>query len=215
VGFEQAPKISARVLRSLPFLLFFPHALQLEVQCFNTCQMEFNMPIQVSNTLRKKLPENERNNFEQVLLAKAGGVCFLCAQKIVEATEKLVADHDVAEAEGGATNLANLNLVHEHCNSFKRSHPTVNVRPFLRLEGKIRAVGGFLKYDEAAALLGIHPQPVDVVIKGKAVEITTADGVTRKSPIFSETNKEGTYQFCYCELPPGAIFNDDECSRVP
>jgi hypothetical protein len=186
--------------------------LELRVQCFYIhMEDKTEMAIQISNGLRKKLPEDEREGIEKTLLEKAGGLCFLCGQKIVEATEKLVADHDVPEAEGGATISANLNLVHEHCNSFKRSHPTINVRPYLKLEGQIRAKGGFLKYDQAAALLGIQPKPVDVVFKGKSVEITTPDGVVRKCPIFTETNKEGTYQFCFCELPPTAIFNDDEC----
>ncbi|MDP3586059.1 MAG: HNH endonuclease signature motif containing protein [Thiobacillus sp.] len=169
------------------------------------------MSIQVSAALRKKLPEGERTNIEQSLLNKSGGECFLCGQKLIEATQKLVADHDIPEAEGGKTELSNLNLVHEHCNSFKRSHPTVNVRPYLKLTEKIRAKGGFLKYDEAVALLDISPTPVDIVIKGSTAEITTPDNVTHKCPVFTETNKEGPYKFCFCELPANAIFNDDEC----
>lgn len=169
------------------------------------------MAIQISNGLRKKLPEDERAGIEKALFDKSGGVCFLCAQNIIEASEKLVADHHIPEAEGGETALENLNLVHEHCNSFKRNHPTVNVRPYLKLEGKIRSKGGFLKYGEAVALLDIEPKPVDLVIKGKSVEITTSDKVLRKYPVFSETNKDCTYQFCFCELPAAAIFNDEEC----
>lgn len=169
------------------------------------------MAILISNTLKKKLPENEREGFEKALFDKSGGLCFLCGQKLIEATEKLVADHDIPESASGETSLANLNLVHERCNSFKRAHPTVDVRPYLKLTEKIRLKGGFLKYDEAVSLLGVEPKPSDVVVKGKTVEITTPDGVCRKSPIFSETNKEGTFKFTFCELPVDAIFNDEEC----
>lgn len=169
------------------------------------------MAIQISTILKNKLPPTERVNIEEVLLQKSAGLCFLCGEKIIEATEKLVADHDLPESEGGATDVANLNLVHEHCNSFKRSHPTVDVRPYLKLTAKIRAKGGFLKYDEAAELLGILPKPVDLVEKQKIAEITTPDGVTHKCPIYSETNKEGTFKFCFCDLPANVIFNDDEC----
>ncbi len=169
------------------------------------------MPIAISTALKKKLPEAERAGIETALLDKSGGVCFLCGQKNIEATEKLVADHDVPEFEGGPTELANLNLVHDHCNSFKRNHPTVDVRPYLKLTEKIRAKGGFLKYDEAVSLLDINPTPVDIVIKGKTVEITTADGITQKHQIFTESNKEGNHKFCFAELPANAIYNDDEC----
>lgn len=169
------------------------------------------MPIQISTSLKKKLPEVERAGIEAALLNKSAGVCFLCAQKLVESTEKLVADHDIPESEGGATNLGNLNLVHDHCNSFKRSHPTVNVRPYLKLSEKIRAKGGFLKYDEAVSLLGITPTPVDIVVKGKVAEIITSDGITHKCQIFTESNKAGEFKFCFCDLPANSIFNDDEC----
>lgn len=169
------------------------------------------MPISISAALKKKLPEPERAGIEAALIDKSAGLCFLCGQKIIESTEKLVADHDIPEVDHGPTQLSNLNLVHEHCNSFKRSHPTIDVRPYLKLTEKIRAKGGFLKYDEAVSLLGIKPNPVDLIIKGKAVEITTADGTTHKHQIFTETNKEGTYKFTFIELPADAIFNDDEC----
>jgi hypothetical protein len=169
------------------------------------------MPIVISTALKKKLPDSERAGFETSLLDKSGGLCFLCGQKNIESTEKLVVDHDIPEFEGGPTQLSNLNLVHDHCNSFKRNHPTVDVRPYLKLTSKIREKGGFLKYDEAVALLDIKPTPVDITMKGKTVEITTADGITQKHQIFTESNKEGNHKFCFAELPANAIFNDDEC----
>ncbi|MGY4532656.1 hypothetical protein ACVW0Y_001785 [Pseudomonas sp. TE3786] len=169
------------------------------------------MPINISPSLKKKLPESEKGNISELLLGKSGGVCFLCGQKLIESTEKLVADHDVPEAESGDTSVSNLNLVHDLCNSFKRNHPTVDVRPYLKLSGKIKAKGGFLKYDSAVELLGIEPQTVDIVRKGRNIEITTGDKVSRKAFVYNEENKEGSFDFCFCELPPSAIFNDDEC----
>lgn len=169
------------------------------------------MPIIISPALKKKLPEAERPGIEAALLDKSGEVCFLCGERNIEATEKLVADHDTPEVDGGETKLSNLNLVHERCNSFKRSHPTVDVRPYLKLTEKIRAKGGFLKYNEAVALLDITPLPVDILFKGKTCEIVMPDGTVQKNQIFTEKNKEGEHRFCFAELPATVIFNDDEC----
>lgn len=169
------------------------------------------MPIKNSTALRKKLPANERDTIDASLTAKAGGLCFLCGAKIIEATEELVADHDVPETEGGTTQLSNLNLVHGACYSFKRQHPNVNVRPYLTLAAKIKGMGGFLKYDEAVGLLGVSPKTVDIVISGDTAKITTADGVTHKCAILSETNRDKTYRICFCSLPIDSGFNDDEC----
>src|SRR5215467_7766616 len=102
------------------------------------------MGIEISKTLTAKLPPHEREHVAEALWKKCHGVCFLCAHKLIEASQKLVCDHDIPEVNGGLTILDNLNLVHDACNSFKRNHPTVDVRPFLTLAAKIREKGGFL-----------------------------------------------------------------------
>ena len=139
----------------------------------------------------------------------------MCGQKVIEATQKLVADHDIPEIDSGKTELANLNLVHDYCNSFKRSHPTVDVRPYLKLTEKIKEKGGFLKYDQAVELLEITPKPVDLKIDNGYLDITTSDGVTHSSKVFSEQNKEGRFSYAFVELPASAIYNDDECQPRP
>ena len=61
------------------------------------------------------------------------GRCFLCEDSLNEATDTIYADHDTPESAGGKTEAANLNLVHKHCNEYKRNYSTVNVRPYLKL----------------------------------------------------------------------------------
>lgn len=169
------------------------------------------MAIKISKELRSKLPDSEKNEIEKLLIAKSGGSCFLCAMPINESGEDVVADHDIPEAEGGKTELKNLNLVHTSCNSFKRNHTTVDVRPFLKLERLVTKAGGFLKYNEAAQLLGFIPKSVEIIERETSVIINFADGVSLPYPVFSEKNKEGTFKYCYVELKPEYIFNDDEC----
>ncbi|MEZ5284681.1 MAG: HNH endonuclease signature motif containing protein [Vicinamibacterales bacterium] len=112
------------------------------------------MPITISQQQKKRLPETERADIGKLLWQKSGGICFLCSGPLLEATENLVADHDLPEADGGQTELANLNLVHSSCNSFKRDHPSIAVRPYLALFQRIAKAGGFVRNDEASKFLG-------------------------------------------------------------
>jgi len=169
------------------------------------------MSIKISKGLIEKLPELEKANIKDILWQKSGGICFLCADEINEAGEDLVPDHDIPEAEEGETNAGNLNLVHSSCNSFKRNHPTVDVRPFLKLTRLIKKKGGFLKYDQAASLLGIIPKPIEIQIEKNLAQFKFSDNSTQKCSIYQEENKEGKFLFCYVEVPSNAIFNDDEC----
>jgi hypothetical protein len=169
------------------------------------------MAIQISKALIKKLPEKERKDAQKRLWDKSGGFCFLCEEKMVESAEKIVADHDVPDAEGGKTDLSNLNLTHFGCNSFKRCNPTVDVRPFLKLRCRIKAKGGFVKYDEAIKLLKIVPLAVDMVWDAKILRVTTADKKSVKYPVFTELNKEGEFRFAFVEIDKCHMFNDDEC----
>jgi hypothetical protein len=77
-------------------------------------------------------------------------------------------------------------LVHTSCNSFKRNHPTVDVRPFLKLSRLIKKKGGFLKYDQAALLLNIKPAHLQFEIKDRNAIFKFQDGTEHNSPIYSE-----------------------------
>lgn len=169
-----------------------------------------DVPIRISKGLRDKLPDHERKSAEQVLWDKSHGVCFLCSDKMVESSDDIVADHDNPDGEGGDTTLANLNLVHQECNSFKRQHSTVDVRPYLRLTRKIKRKGGFVKYDQAASLLEISFTPIDVIDDGAVLRVGTQEGMGT-FPVFQENNKEGLFRFSYVELPRSALYNDDQC----
>ncbi len=169
------------------------------------------MAIKISKTLIKKLPKNEQDNADQLLWNKSGELCFLCGGVLNEAGEDIVPDHDIPESDKGETILDNLNLTHVSCNSFKRNHPTVDVRPYLKLVRLMKDNGGFLKYDQAAKLLNIEPKPIQILSEGNNATFTFADNSISSVQVYSETNKEGDFKFCFVEVPANAIFNDDEC----
>jgi hypothetical protein len=172
------------------------------------------MAIKISSSLLKKLPQakqESKEDFTKRLWVKSGEKCFLCGGQLLEASKEIEADHDIPEAEGGKTELSNLNLTHSNCNSFKRSHPTVDVRPYLKVLQKINSSGGFLKYDQAAALLGIIPKKTAINIEDGKAKFTLPDGAVAEGYIMEEKNKSGILKFCFIEATPEAIFNDDEC----
>lgn len=172
------------------------------------------MPILISNKIKSKLPPQEKSEIEKTLWNKSSEICFLCGSKLIESTDKIVADHDNPEAEAdGVTNnttVDNLNLVHDSCNSFKRNHPTIDVRPYLKLLVKIREIGSAVNYNAICNIFGFDVKPLDLVENNLEVTITTAS-VERTYPVFTETNKSGIHRFIFAELPRANIFNDDEC----
>ena len=54
------------------------------------------------------------------------------------------------------------------------------------LLAKINKNGGFLKYGEAAALMGADPTPVEMKIDGKILALKAPDNSWSSSPIFQE-----------------------------
>lgn len=169
------------------------------------------MPIKIGKSLIAKLPEQERENPQKMLLNKSGGFCFLCGGELNEASDTIFPDHDIPEASGGGTSISNLNLVHAECNAFKRDHKTVDVRPYLKLLHQIKKMGGFLSYDQAATLMGITPLAISITDNGDAVSITYPNKNEASFPVFSEKNKEGEFRFCFAEMPRNTIFNDEKC----
>lgn len=66
-----------------------------------------------------------------MLWKKCDGKCFLCGGVLNRASDYIVPDHDKPVADEGPTTLANLNLAHSGCNSWKRNHPTAPASAFL------------------------------------------------------------------------------------
>src|SRR5215208_8265385 len=100
------------------------------------------MPIQISKSLIAKLPEVERGNVEQALWDKSGAKCWLCEEPLNRASDDIHPDHDTPEADGGPSNLKNLNLAHASCNKAKRNARTVPIRPYLKLLAYTKKHGG-------------------------------------------------------------------------
>jgi hypothetical protein len=170
------------------------------------------MPIKISKTLIDALPSEDRVEAEGRLKEKSKGHCHLCLEPFNWATDSIEADHDDPDAEGGQTTIANLNLAHVECNRSKRNHKTVDVRPYLRLKAFLRHHGPLLKYDGIQPHFGINPVPTVVERDGSTLTLHLPDAPAGgvNSRIYSETNRAGTFEYVYVELPRRAIFNDDK-----
>lgn len=169
------------------------------------------MPIHISKSLASKLPEDERDDVEAVLWEKSKGYCHLCDAPLLRATEMIEADHDVPEAEGGATEVANLNLAHSECNRAKRNAKTVPIRPYLRLKAHLRNHGQRLKYDKLLGHYGIEPKPcVMARIDTDRVRFELPDGSNPEVEVHAEENAAGSFEYVFIRLPRAAIYNDND-----
>src|SRR5690606_14478795 len=153
-----------------------------------------------------------REDVEDRLWDQSGGKCFLCGEELNRASDEILADHDHAEFEGGATSIQNLNLVHKSCNSAKRNNPTVDVKPYLRLQAFIRRHEGSVRYGECAAHFGIQAKPSIVNFQDdETIRVELPGGSIAQSPVYRTVNSEGQFRYCFIHVPRDAIFNDDEC----
>ena len=59
------------------------------------------MPINISQAMRKKLPDGERADIEQALWDKSGGRCHLCEEQLNRASDDIQADHDLPRVRRG------------------------------------------------------------------------------------------------------------------
>lgn len=169
------------------------------------------MPVQISKSMLSKMPEAERANAETALWDKSGGRCFLCEEKFNLASDEIHPDHDIPEAEGGATDLANLNLAHASCNKAKRNAKSIDIRPYLKLVAFQKNHGGRLKYDGFLPHFKIEPKKTVAERVGTNIVFDLPTGESISSPVYSETNLTGTHYYTYVPLPRSAIFNDDAC----
>lgn len=169
------------------------------------------MPIRISNRLRSSLPTEQRGDIEDWLRAKAGGRCFLCDGPINEAADEIQADHDQPGAEQGVTDRQNLNLVHRRCNLFKQNHPSTLVRPFLRFDSFLRALGRPAKYGDLCAHFDFEPRPSQIVSVGSELTARFSDGSETQSLVLNDDGTRRNYRYAYLAVPRVALFNDEEC----
>ena len=159
--------------------------------------------------MKAKLPEADRENAEELLWARSGGHCFLCEVELNRASDDIEVDHDIPEAEGGATTVDNLNLAHVRCNRAKRNAKTVPIKPYLKLIAF--AQQRRLKYDGFLEHFNIEPSEVVITREGDSAKFELPDGSFVTTPILSESNSVGTFEYTFLQLPRAAIFNDDAC----
>jgi hypothetical protein len=127
-------------------------------------------------------------------------------------TEQLVPDHDTPVSEGGRTEVANLNLTHRFCNSFKQNNPSIEVRPYLEFDAFVRDRDSEVYYGDCIEFFEIKPKSVDIKDKGDQVEFHLSSGV-QVVPVLREKTLDGKreYRFAFVDLPRDAITHDAEC----
>lgn len=166
--------------------------------------------IKISVAMRNALPSSEKKDIEDTLWAKSGGICFLCAKELNKASDDIECDHDTPEAEGGKTEVANLNLVHRSCNRFKRNASSTHVRPYLRFRTFLEKHPHGLRYGECLAHFSVSPLASHIEFRGKEqVTISFPNGTKYATTVLSESRGGITYRSAYVIAPIEAIFNDD------
>ncbi len=166
--------------------------------------------IKISKPLKEQFPPDVRITLEGKLWEKSGGACALCGVALNKATDDIEPDHDIPEAEGGPTTIANLNLVHRTCNRFKRNAPSVDVRPYLKFKAYLDAQGGLLKYGACMPHFGVVPKACVLEFEGTNVKVHLANGTFAQAPVLVEKRGDKQYRCFYFLAPKEAIFNDDE-----
>lgn len=171
------------------------------------------MSINISRKIISEIiDDNERTNIEQLLIQKAAGRCFLCSGTLDSQTQEIEADHDIPVAEGGETNLANLNLAHLECNRFKRANPSVQVKKFLPLKK-------FIESNNDANFELVSKEFFKIQSKGvtisktanKKISISCGTLTINDIPVYEEVvpNRNKTIEYCFIQVPVHMIFNDD------
>lgn len=167
--------------------------------------------INISKSLRDRLPESERANIVEFLWTKSGGLCHLCGSELNRASESVEADHDLPESEGGPTNRDNLCLAHSSCNRAKGMYSSAEIRPYLKLKSFIKLKGGVVRYDDCALHFGIRQGASRLTEVGGNIKFEFSDGSIRTAPIFTERRGAKIYRYIFVDSPRHAIFNDSDC----
>lgn len=172
------------------------------------------MPIRISQKLKRELPENQRKGLDTYLWKQSNGKCYLCGDKFNKTKDMIEADHVEPQAEKGikARSRANLALAHRDCNSFKSSHSSIRVAPFLKFKRFLEKRDFIAQYGECQEHFSIKPKKIHIDINRKArtAKFHLGDAV-REVPVFKEEVGDRTYKYCFVEVPRDALFNDDKC----
>ncbi len=194
------------------------------------------MSIQISKHIRDELPADEKADIKDQLILKAGGdptagsvgICSLCDQPLDQLTETINADHDTPTALGGETRLSNLQLAHKSCNSAKQNNPTVDVRPYLRLKGKVKEKGQPLHYEDCLSVFecgDLVPCSYHWTKPSKTAvfRFKTEEPKLKKQTVvvFEEqlhivgAGTPGRVFSAYVEVPASSLHSDDEVQPRP
>ena len=166
--------------------------------------------IRISAAIRNALPPTEKKDIESNLWAKSSGICFLCARDLNKASDDIECDHDLPESEGGATEIANLNLVHRACNRFKRNASSSHVRKFLQFRTFLEKYPHGLRYGDCLSHFSVAPADCHVEFSAPEVVAISFPNKTRvETAVLSENRNGKTYRSAYVVAPIESIYNDD------
>ncbi|WP_370234453.1 HNH endonuclease signature motif containing protein [Brevundimonas sp.] len=171
------------------------------------------MPIKISAKLRAAIADQnalDREDVEEALVLKSGGVCWLCDHELNVASDDIEVDHDTSVDEGGTEVLSNMNLSHTECNRFKRAHSSRDVRNLLRFKRFYTSAGGSIDYTKALEFFGVSPKPSRLELSKGTIKFHLPDGSTQSVPLFSASHGGSSFEYCFVSLPIESIFNDDD-----
>lgn len=172
------------------------------------------MPIVIGERLKSKIVDTqERAQIEVLLIGKAANSCFLCKQLLNIEVEKISADHNIPEADGGPTDANNLNLVHEECNLFKNKYATLRIQKYLPLRRFLIDNPGSNFEQVSKRLFKINASEVFFKVQDGLMFIEDVNKSVPFGPhkIFAEEIGEliSPVKYIFARLPIKYLFNDD------
>lgn len=171
------------------------------------------MPIAISKSLKKKISEAngvDQETVEDLLWQKSAEKCHLCDGELNKTSDQIQIDHDTPENEGGSAKFENLHLAHASCNKFKADHKSTNVRAYLKFKRVYQEHGSSMDFAGAQKYFSVQPQKLTIERKGESATFHLPDGTKPTVAVLSETVSGQPIEYCFVDLPLGALWNDEE-----
>lgn len=177
------------------------------------------MGIEISSKLLNKIVDDHfKQNAEEMLRQKSRGKCFLCEQILDFENDRIVADHDIPEADNGPTDYDNLNLVHWTCNAFKNKNSTLKIKRFLPLKQFLSVNHGANFEKVSEVLFGVTKKELYLEIEGDLVFFKDPNLNDRLGPYKILTERiqaaNNEIRYIFTRLPIRYLYNDSVQPRA-
>lgn len=164
--------------------------------------------LKFSKTMAGKLPPAEKSDQPaslQKLWDKALGKCSLCDFPLPSDEKSIEIDHILPEADGGPTEVSNLQLTHKSCNRSKRSLPNNVAIPIIKLQAWCKTKSN-PSFDDVLNRYNIAPKNVEISIDKDIPTLKFDSGDVVGSQI--HTDPTSGVKYFFAEVPVDYIHND-------